>query len=117
MDIPSTIPRMEHNPLYLTFYRKRQFSRNHNLLYRVIFLWLCTKDLGKMQFTNVQPGSPEEILLNVKQGKASYAQIYETLCSYAGLHCRVIRGYAKGADYKPGMSVLQAGAMLNILWS
>ena len=56
-----------------------------------------------MQFRNVQPGSPEEILLNVKQGKASYAQIYETLCSYAGLHCRVIRGYAKGADYKPGM--------------
>ncbi|XP_067949883.1 uncharacterized protein [Watersipora subatra] len=70
---------------------------------RVIFLWLCTKDLGGMQFLNVQPGSPEEILLNVKQGKASYAQIYETLCSYAGLHCRVIRGYAKGADYKPGM--------------
>jgi len=55
-----------------------------------------------MQFRNVMPGSPEEILLNVKQGKASYAQIYETLCSYAGLHCRVIRGYAKGADYKPG---------------
>lgn len=68
-----------------------------------------------MQFTNVQPGSPEEILLNVKQGKASYAQIYETLCSYAGLHCRVIRGYAKGADYKPGMSVLQVGAMFIIL--
>ena len=69
-----------------------------------------------MQFTNVQPGSPEEILLNVKQGKASYAQIYETLCSYAGLHCRVIRGYAKGADYKPGMSVLQAGALCLILY-
>jgi len=55
-----------------------------------------------MQFRNVQAGSPEEILLNVKQGKATYAQIYETLCGYAGLHCRVIRGYAKGVDYKPG---------------
>lgn len=24
-------------------------------------------------------------------------------CSYAGLHCKTISGYAKGAEYKPGM--------------
>ena len=24
-------------------------------------------------------------------------------CSYAGLHCKTLTGYAKGADYKPGM--------------
>jgi len=24
-------------------------------------------------------------------------------CSYAGLHCRSVSGYAKGAEYRPGM--------------
>ncbi|XP_013408285.1 uncharacterized protein LOC106172195 isoform X2 [Lingula anatina] len=70
---------------------------------RAIFLWLCTKDLSKMHFEHVAPDTPEEILMGLKEGKATYAVIYETLCSYAGLHCKVISGYAKGADYKPGM--------------
>ncbi|CAH1783747.1 unnamed protein product, partial [Owenia fusiformis] len=70
---------------------------------RAIFLWLCTKDLKNMEFNNVQPNSPEEIMLGLKEGKVTYAVVFETLCSYAGLHCITLAGYAKGADYKPGM--------------
>uniref|UniRef100_A0A0V0J7E0 Transglutaminase-like domain-containing protein n=1 Tax=Schistocephalus solidus TaxID=70667 RepID=A0A0V0J7E0_SCHSO len=70
---------------------------------RAIFLWLCTKDLHKMNFDNVKPDSPEEILMGIRTGKSTYAQIFLTLCRYANLHCKLILGYAKGADYSPGM--------------
>lgn len=70
---------------------------------RAIFLWLCSKDLAKLNFDNVQKGSPEEILMNLQQGLTTYAVVFEILCSYAGLHCKTISGYAKGAEYKPGM--------------
>lgn len=70
---------------------------------RAIFLWLCSKDLTKLNFDNVQKGSPEEILMSLQRGQTTYAVVYEILCSYAGLHCKTISGYAKGAEYKPGM--------------
>jgi hypothetical protein len=70
---------------------------------RAIFLWLCSKDLTKLNFDTVQKGSPEEILMNLQRGQTTYAVVFEILCSYAGLHCKTISGYAKGAEYKPGM--------------
>jgi hypothetical protein len=70
---------------------------------RAIFLWLCSKDLAKLNFDQVQKGSPEEILMNLQKGQTTYAVVFEILCSYAGLHCKTISGYAKGAEYKPGM--------------
>ncbi|ESO06527.1 hypothetical protein HELRODRAFT_188380 [Helobdella robusta] len=70
---------------------------------RAIFLWLCSKDLTKLNFDSAQKGSPEEILINLQKGQTTYAVVYEILCSYAGLHCKTISGYAKGAEYKPGM--------------
>ncbi|VDM23579.1 unnamed protein product [Hydatigera taeniaeformis] len=47
---------------------------------RAIFLWLCTKDLHQMNFDNVTPGSPEEILMGIRTGKSTYAQIFQILC-------------------------------------
>jgi len=70
---------------------------------RAIFLWLCSKDLSKLNFSNVEKGSPEEILMNLQRGQTTYARVFETLCSYAGLLCKTLTGYAKGAEYKPGM--------------
>ena len=45
--------------------------------FRAIFLWLCTKDLHKMNFDNVQKDSPEEILMGIRTGKTTYAQVFE----------------------------------------
>ena len=56
-----------------------------------------------MNFENVAKDSPEEILMNIKENKTSYAHAFEMLCTYAGLHCTIIRGYAKGVGYEPGM--------------
>ncbi|ESN89888.1 hypothetical protein HELRODRAFT_104535 [Helobdella robusta] len=70
---------------------------------RAIFLWLCSKDLSKLSFANYEKGSPEEMLMKLKSGETTYARAYETLCNYAGLHCKTLSGVAKGAEYKPGM--------------
>lgn len=48
--------------------------------WRVIYLWLCSKDLTKMSFDQAQTGSPEEILMNLKRGNTTYAVVYEILC-------------------------------------
>uniref|UniRef100_A0A8W8JJ74 Transglutaminase-like domain-containing protein n=1 Tax=Magallana gigas TaxID=29159 RepID=A0A8W8JJ74_MAGGI len=68
-----------------------------------IFRWLATKNLKEMIFDNVEKGSPEEILLGLKEGKTTYAKVFDTMCNHAGLHSRIISGYAKGVNYKPGM--------------
>ncbi|XP_052771924.1 uncharacterized protein LOC128211311 [Mya arenaria] len=69
---------------------------------RVIFRWLATKNLKEMSFDNVQAGSPEEVLMGLKTGRTTYAMVFDTMCNYAGLHSKIISGYAKGADYRPG---------------
>jgi len=47
---------------------------------RAIFLWLCSKDLTKLNFDSIQKGSPEEILMNLQQGQTTYAVVFEILC-------------------------------------
>ncbi|KAL5964340.1 Hillarin [Taenia solium] len=69
---------------------------------RVIFRWIASKNMQKIMFDSVPPDSPEEVLLSFKDNKTSFARIYEIMCTYAGLHCVAISGYAKGVDYFPG---------------
>ncbi|KAL8579137.1 hypothetical protein ACOMHN_036076 [Nucella lapillus] len=70
---------------------------------RVIFCWLASKNLKEMNFDRVEKGSPEEVLMGLKTGVTTYAMLFDIMCSYAGLHSKIIGGYAKGADYIPGM--------------
>ncbi|XP_076461449.1 uncharacterized protein LOC143293941 [Babylonia areolata] len=70
---------------------------------RVIFCWLASKNLKEMRFDQVEKGSPEEVLMGLKTGVTTYAMLFNTMCSYAGLHSKIIGGYAKGVDYVPGM--------------
>ena len=58
-----------------------------SLCFRAIFLWLCSKDLSKLNFDNVQKGSPEEILMSLQRGQTTYAVVFEILCRYQ--HCCV----------------------------
>ncbi|VEL29285.1 unnamed protein product [Protopolystoma xenopodis] len=69
---------------------------------RVIFRWMTSKDMFKIQFKSVFPGTPEEVLLSFKQNKGTFARIFEAMCSYSGIYCKTISGYAKGVDYLPG---------------
>lgn len=50
------------------------------LYFRVIFLWLASKNLKEMMFDNVEKGSPEEIFLELKAGKTTYAEVFDTMC-------------------------------------
>ncbi|OAF69088.1 hypothetical protein A3Q56_03165 [Intoshia linei] len=65
--------------------------------------WLCSIDLSRLDFDNKDPSSPEYVLMSLKAGMVKYANVFKVLCSYAGMQCCVIIGYAKGFDYKPGM--------------
>ncbi|XP_052710850.1 hillarin-like [Crassostrea angulata] len=71
---------------------------------RAIFKWLATKNLKDIFFNNVEKGSPEEVLLELKEDKTTYANVFDTMCNYAGIHSRIINGYCKGVNYKPGMT-------------
>ncbi|XP_022337039.2 hillarin-like [Crassostrea virginica] len=71
---------------------------------RAIFRWICLKDLNKIEIDDtVSSESPLGILRGIKQGTESYHDLFKRLCSYAGLYCEIIKGYSKGAGYKPGM--------------
>lgn len=48
--------------------------------FRAIFRWLVTKNLKEMIFDNVMNGSPEEVLLGLKEGKTTYAEVFDMMC-------------------------------------
>lgn len=50
------------------------------LNFRAIFQWLATKNLKDIVFNNVEKGSPEEVLLELKEGKTTYAKVFDTMC-------------------------------------
>ncbi|XP_048767751.2 hillarin-like [Ostrea edulis] len=71
---------------------------------RALFRWICLKDLNKIEIDDtVSSESPLGILRGIKQGTETYHDLFKRLCSYAGLYCEIIKGYSKGAGYKPGM--------------
>lgn len=41
-----------------------------------------------MTFDHVAPDTPEEILMGLKEGKATYAVIYETLCRSVSINVK-----------------------------
>ncbi|XP_013790594.1 hillarin-like [Limulus polyphemus] len=73
---------------------------------RAIFRWITVKNLNNMTFDNdIHGDTPMALLRGIKNGMESYHVLFKRLCSYAGLHCVVIKGYSKSAGYQPGVSV------------
>lgn len=71
---------------------------------RTIFRWITVKNLNTMHFEDdVRGDSPMGLLRGIKFGTESYHVLFKRLCSYAGLHCVVIKGYSKSAGYQPGV--------------
>ncbi|VDN59128.1 unnamed protein product [Dracunculus medinensis] len=70
---------------------------------RAIYRWITVKNLNVMQFDNhLDSNTPMGLLRGIKHGTESYHVLFKRLCSYAGLHCVVIKGYSKSAGYQPG---------------
>ncbi|KAJ6225491.1 hypothetical protein RDWZM_004036 [Blomia tropicalis] len=71
---------------------------------RAIFRWITVKNLNTIKFDdNMSADTPMGILRGIKHGTESYHVLFKRLCSYAGLHCVVIKGYSKSAGYQPGI--------------
>ncbi|XKL63662.1 hypothetical protein PGB90_006026 [Kerria lacca] len=71
---------------------------------RTIFRWITVKNLNTMTFDeNTRGDTPMGLLRGIKHGTESYHVLFRRLCSYAGLHCVVIKGYSKSAGYQPGV--------------
>ncbi|CAH2235340.1 jg5909 [Pararge aegeria aegeria] len=71
---------------------------------RTIFRWITVKNLNNIHFDdNLKGDSPLGLLRGIKHGTESYHVLFKRLCSYAGLHCVVIKGYSKSAGYQPGV--------------
>jgi len=71
---------------------------------RTIFRWITVKNLNSIMFEETQRGdTPMGLLRGIKFGTESYHVLFKRLCSYAGLHCVVIKGYSKSAGYQPGV--------------
>ena len=71
---------------------------------RTIFRWITVKNLNTMHFDdNLRGDTPMGLLRGIKHGTESYHVLFKRLCSYAGLHCVVIKGYSKSAGYQPGV--------------
>jgi len=71
---------------------------------RAIFRWITVKNLNSLMFEDVEGGdTPMGLLRGIKFGTESYHVLFKRLCSYAGLHCVVIKGYSKSAGYQPGV--------------
>ncbi|CAH1790287.1 unnamed protein product, partial [Owenia fusiformis] len=72
---------------------------------RAIFRWVTIKDLNKMILEgHFSEDSPFYFLKGIKCGIESYHELFKRLCSYAGIHCQIIRGFSKSVGYKPGMT-------------
>jgi len=50
--------------------------------HRAIFRWMTTKNLYTIMFDSELPGSPEQVIGAFKDGKTTYAKIFECLCVY-----------------------------------
>jgi len=53
----------------------------HVTVHRAIFRWLTAKNLYTIMFDSQLPGSPEQLLTEFKDGKVTYAKIFECLAS------------------------------------
>ncbi|CAB4065090.1 Hillarin [Lepeophtheirus salmonis] len=72
---------------------------------RSIFRWITVKNLNSIMFEESERGdTPMGLLRGIKFGTESYHVLFKRLCSYAGLHCVVIKGFSKSAGYQPGIS-------------
>ncbi|XP_053405648.1 uncharacterized protein LOC123547128 isoform X2 [Mercenaria mercenaria] len=73
---------------------------------RALYRWLVTQQLPlttRPAHRNLQ--TPRGFLYNIRQHRATYAELFATLCRKAEIMCVVIHGVAKGINYNVGDKV------------
>ena len=65
---------------------------------RAIFTWIATNiafDLKNARSGNTDKNSSTEVLINRKASGAGYANLYQDMCSVAGIRCLTVDGFVK----------------------
>ncbi|XP_016378263.1 kyphoscoliosis peptidase-like [Sinocyclocheilus rhinocerous] len=74
---------------------------------RAIWIWLCNYieyDVkGYLGFSKMVY-SPEQVILTGRAVCSGYSSVCLQMCREAGIECREVSGYSKGAGYRPGQS-------------
>ncbi|CAJ0959540.1 unnamed protein product, partial [Mesorhabditis belari] len=85
---------------------------------RAIYRWITIKNLNTMTFEEgLDSDSPMGLLRGIKYGTESYHVLFKRLCSYAGLHSVVIKGFSKSAGYQPGLKFDERSYRFRNTWN
>ncbi|CAJ0587060.1 unnamed protein product, partial [Mesorhabditis spiculigera] len=85
---------------------------------RAIYRWITIKNLNTMVFEEgLDSDSPMGLLRGIKYGTESYHVLFKRLCSYAGLHSVVIKGFSKSAGYQPGLKFDEGSYRFRNTWN
>ncbi|KAM8953218.1 uncharacterized protein RCH25_044023 [Pelodytes ibericus] len=75
---------------------------------RVIWIWIChhiEHDTAAMKNKALQ-SSDSEVIFRTRKGSCSgYSSLLMDMCSIAGVQCKSVSGYSKGAGYKVGQRI------------
>ena len=77
---------------------------------RVIFLWLCSKNLSQLTFDVDEDDSPEKILVDLKRGQTTYAVVFDILCRSAVWHSGSTVRRTDSRDKRPVLAQTISGS-------
>ncbi|XP_044307651.1 kyphoscoliosis peptidase-like [Varanus komodoensis] len=75
---------------------------------RAIWIWICYHieyDTEAYHHKDKRRCEPADVLLLGKSVCSGYAQLFQQMCSIAGVQCKQLSGFSKGYSYKPGMVI------------
>ncbi|XP_075719722.1 uncharacterized protein LOC142760420 [Rhinoderma darwinii] len=75
---------------------------------RVIWMWICHHieyDTVGLKNKGLLSSDPEDVLRSRKGVCTGYSSLFEQMCRLAGVPCRSVSGYCKGATFKPGQTI------------
>ncbi|XP_026137005.1 hillarin-like [Carassius auratus] len=74
---------------------------------RAIWIWLCHNieyDVNGLLGFSEMVYSPEQVISTGRAVCSGYSSVCLQMCREAGIECREVSGYGKGAGYRPGKS-------------
>uniref|UniRef100_A0A8C5MEF2 Transglutaminase-like domain-containing protein n=1 Tax=Leptobrachium leishanense TaxID=445787 RepID=A0A8C5MEF2_9ANUR len=75
---------------------------------RVIWIWICHHieyDTKALKNAALRTDNPEDILRMGRGVCAGYSSLFQRMCRIAGVQCKTVSGYGKGAGYTVGQKI------------